>query len=586
MKVGQKIQQLRKELGMSQEELGQRLLVSRQTISQWEIGQTLPAIDNLIRLRDIFGISIDEILGISKDCSEDLDVSGCDKAKKSPSKKWCIVSTTLFFASILTVFAGLIISALSKYDNTFIENFEIFFFLTPIPIASIILGIVLKHIGYKGNKNIQIGIIMTLFLCLYGALCFAFPKTYTVDFESNGGQKINSQTIVHNSLAEKPVDPIKSGFTFKEWQLDGISYDFDTPVTKDITLVATYTINEGTEVVSIALDYQNGRSVSVIEIEKASILFEPISPEKKGYTFLGWYAVNKKFDFSKPINDNLVLTAKWKKNEATSTSATTSNNKKPASSANSNTSSGKKPTSSAGNTSSSKSITTAEFNEFINNYKGRWYLEGYADVYVDIRPVIHLGHIVQFTSFNFSLPKGELIENSGVEPYTIYPMKQNYKNYVLGVAYYFQLDRLSWYRNVAENKLAIEDGCFYINGYKFIKTAGKKDIYSDTCYREALGTWYCSTDPTATLNITSLNVPEPQPTDTFIIEAINFNIETFSTESDRMVVNGLAAINEEWEKYGISVKDDVLTITNSYGTRTFYKNTTKNEAGFSTSDAE
>lgn len=62
MMAGKKIQKYRKELKMSQEELGQKLLVSRQTISLWEKDQTLPTIDNLIRLSEVFGVSIDEIL--------------------------------------------------------------------------------------------------------------------------------------------------------------------------------------------------------------------------------------------------------------------------------------------------------------------------------------------------------------------------------------------------------------------------------------------------------------------------------------------------------------------------------------------
>ena len=63
MTVGEKIQMYRKQLDLSQEELGQKLLVSRQTISLWEKDQTVPTIDNLIRLREIFGVSVDEILG-------------------------------------------------------------------------------------------------------------------------------------------------------------------------------------------------------------------------------------------------------------------------------------------------------------------------------------------------------------------------------------------------------------------------------------------------------------------------------------------------------------------------------------------
>ena len=59
------IQKYRKQLGFSQDELAQKLLVSRQTISQWETGQTMPTTDNLIRLKDIFGVSIDDVLGFT-----------------------------------------------------------------------------------------------------------------------------------------------------------------------------------------------------------------------------------------------------------------------------------------------------------------------------------------------------------------------------------------------------------------------------------------------------------------------------------------------------------------------------------------
>ena len=62
MTIGERIQQYRKDLGMSQEELGQNLFVSRQTVSQWETDQTLPTVDNLLRLKELFGISVDEIL--------------------------------------------------------------------------------------------------------------------------------------------------------------------------------------------------------------------------------------------------------------------------------------------------------------------------------------------------------------------------------------------------------------------------------------------------------------------------------------------------------------------------------------------
>jgi len=62
MTVGEKIQYYRKQQGLSQEELGQKLLVSRQTVSLWEMNKTLPTVDNLILLKEIFGISVDSLL--------------------------------------------------------------------------------------------------------------------------------------------------------------------------------------------------------------------------------------------------------------------------------------------------------------------------------------------------------------------------------------------------------------------------------------------------------------------------------------------------------------------------------------------
>lgn len=66
------------------------------------------------------------------------------------------------------------------------------------------------------------------------------PAYYTVTFDSNGGTSVDSQIIVPGGKVVKPENPVKSGVGFVEWQLDGEAYDFDTPVTSDITLVAYY----------------------------------------------------------------------------------------------------------------------------------------------------------------------------------------------------------------------------------------------------------------------------------------------------------------------------------------------------------
>ncbi len=62
MTIGEKITHLRTSSGISQEKLGEKLGVSRQSVSKWEMDQVLPQLDKLLQLCDIFSISCDELL--------------------------------------------------------------------------------------------------------------------------------------------------------------------------------------------------------------------------------------------------------------------------------------------------------------------------------------------------------------------------------------------------------------------------------------------------------------------------------------------------------------------------------------------
>lgn len=70
MTVGQRIAHKRKELGLSQEALGEQLGVSRQAIYKWESDATLPEIEKLIALSKIFGVSIGWLLGVEEPTPE------------------------------------------------------------------------------------------------------------------------------------------------------------------------------------------------------------------------------------------------------------------------------------------------------------------------------------------------------------------------------------------------------------------------------------------------------------------------------------------------------------------------------------
>lgn len=62
MKLADKIYQNRKRMGLSQEELADRLGVTRQAVSKWEMGTSQPELDTVVLLAKTFGISIDELL--------------------------------------------------------------------------------------------------------------------------------------------------------------------------------------------------------------------------------------------------------------------------------------------------------------------------------------------------------------------------------------------------------------------------------------------------------------------------------------------------------------------------------------------
>ena len=65
MKFNEKLINLRKKAGLSQEELGYKLNVTRQTISKWELGQTTPEMDKLKEISNLFNISVDDLLNES-----------------------------------------------------------------------------------------------------------------------------------------------------------------------------------------------------------------------------------------------------------------------------------------------------------------------------------------------------------------------------------------------------------------------------------------------------------------------------------------------------------------------------------------
>ncbi len=75
-------------------------------------------------------------------------------------------------------------------------------------------------------------------------------SSYTIKFETNGGNTVKSQSVSKNKTVTEPTAPTKDGYTFDGWYTDAeltISYDFDTKVTKSFKLYAKWTENKTEE---------------------------------------------------------------------------------------------------------------------------------------------------------------------------------------------------------------------------------------------------------------------------------------------------------------------------------------------------
>lgn len=120
VKMGQFLKELRKENGLTQEQLGAKIGVTNKTISRWENGNYIPPIECLSMLSDIYGISINEIVAGQKlDITEfvgaaDDNLKGALELSEQSYKKSEKMLTTMFVISTLLAILIIILLPVKK----------------------------------------------------------------------------------------------------------------------------------------------------------------------------------------------------------------------------------------------------------------------------------------------------------------------------------------------------------------------------------------------------------------------------------------------------------------------------------------
>ena len=139
-------------------------------------------------------------------------------------------------------------------------------------------------------------------------------KFYIVSFDTDGGNNIGSINVEANTVVLKPKNPIKEDkdgikYTFLYWEYEEKEYNFETPVTKDITLIAKY--QEEKEEFTVSFDTQGGSSISPQKVKAGERATRPSNPSKDGQTFVEWRLNNRTYNFNTIVTNNITLTAIW-----------------------------------------------------------------------------------------------------------------------------------------------------------------------------------------------------------------------------------------------------------------------------------
>ena len=183
MEFHEKIHELRKNRGLTQEELAQALYVSRTAISKWESGRGYPSIESLKEISNYFSVTIDDLL------SGEKVVYIAEKENKTNIRSMCdllfgIIDVCFFMLIVLPVYPntidGYIYSVnLFAYTETTVLNRVIYWSMFLFLILSGIIKIVLTKFKTEKGHRFMTGISMGLNILIVLLLAIT-RETYAI----------------------------------------------------------------------------------------------------------------------------------------------------------------------------------------------------------------------------------------------------------------------------------------------------------------------------------------------------------------------------------------------------------------------
>lgn len=188
MILADKIIELRKKSGWSQEELAEKMHVSRQSVSKWEGAQSVPDLEKIIMLSQIFGVSTDYLL---KDDMEEQDyVPSVDAESVSGARKVSLEEASAF------------LQVKEKTTNLVATGVSLCI-LSPIVLISMLGMSELGKLSFSENAAAGIGVIVLLFMVIVAVAMFVYVGMQTGKYEYLEQEIIETEYGVTGMVKER-----------------------------------------------------------------------------------------------------------------------------------------------------------------------------------------------------------------------------------------------------------------------------------------------------------------------------------------------------------------------------------------------
>ncbi|HDR8159239.1 transcriptional regulator [Bacillus cereus] len=145
MIFSERLKEEREKRNWSQNDLAEKLYVSRQSVSKWETGKNYPSIEIIIHLSDLFGITIDELLR----GDEELTQKVIEDSKQLAYPKWKVFFDSLFMIGVFLFIAKIVVWMLNKFAGASIT------IVADAPYVMNLLPLAFMTIGGIGSDKLK-----------------------------------------------------------------------------------------------------------------------------------------------------------------------------------------------------------------------------------------------------------------------------------------------------------------------------------------------------------------------------------------------------------------------------------------------